>query len=138
MADPIKTVSILETVKKLLGLAKTYVSFDSDVLIHINTVFSNLTQMGVGPVEGFTIEGYEETWDSYLTVSDKLKMQQLKSYIYLKVKYLFDPPTNANVSEAMKNSIDELEFRLRIEEENTSYIPPVVEEEDVVMSEEDI
>jgi len=122
------TDSILEQVKKILGLAKEYDSFDTDILIHINTVFSNLTQMGIGPEAGFTIDGYDQLWTDFVT-SDELKTQQVKSYLALKVKSLFDPPSNANVAAAMNGSIAEMEFRLYVEEENSRYVEPVVVEE---------
>lgn len=107
--------SILETVKKLLGLTKEYDAFDSDIIVHTNTVFSILTQMGVGPTDGFTITGYNETWEEYVT-SSKLKTQQIKSYIFLKVRSLFDPPNNGAVAEANNRAISEMEYRLYTEE----------------------
>lgn len=126
--------SILETTKKLLGLTKEYDSFDTDIIIHINTVFSNLTQMGIGPEEGFTITGYSETWDQFIT-SSELKTQQVKSYMALKVKSLFDPSANGNVSEAIKNAISEMEYRLYVEEENSRHNTELVLEEEVVVDE---
>ena len=137
MEEPIVNIvpgSILETTKKLLGLAKAYDSFDTDIIIHINTVFSNLTQMGIGPEEGFTITGYSETWDQFIT-SSELKTQQAKSYMALKVKTLFDPSANGNVSEAIKNSISEMEYRLYVEEENSRYNAELALEEEVVVDE---
>lgn len=119
--------SILEITKKLLGLTKEYDSFDTDIIVHINTVFSNLTQMGIGPEEGFTITGYSETWDQFIT-SSELKTQQVKSYMALKVKSLFDPSANGNVSEAIKNAISEMEYRLYVEEENSKHEEVVVDE----------
>jgi len=119
--------SILETIKKMLGLPKDEVSFDTDILVHINTVFSNLTQMGIGPEEGFTITGYEETWSQFIT-SDPLKTQQVKSYIYLKVKTVFDPSANSNVAEAFNKTMAELEYRLYVEEENSRHEESLLEE----------
>ncbi len=126
--------SILETTKKLLGLTKEYDSFDTDIITHINTVCSNLTQMGIGPEEGFTITGYSETWDQFIT-SSELKTQQVKSYMALKVKSLFDPSANGNVSEAIKNAISEMEYRLYVEEENSRHNAELVLEEEVVVDE---
>lgn len=119
--------SILETIKKMLGLPKDEVSFDTDILVHINMVFSNLTQMGIGPEEGFTITGYDETWSQFIT-SDPLKTQQIKSYIYLKVKTVFDPSANSNVAEAFNKTIAELEYRLYVEEENSRHEESLLEE----------
>lgn len=120
--------TILETIKKLLGLPKEYEAFDTDIKIHINTVFSNLTQMGIGPEEGFTITGYEQKWVDFVT-SDYKKTQQIQSYIYLKVKTLFDPSANSNVAEAINKAITEMEYRLFIEEENSRNDIPLKEEE---------
>ena len=121
------TDSILEQVKKVLGMDKAYTAFDIDILIHINTVFSNLTQMGIGPEIGFVIDGYDQVWTDFV-MSDVKKTQQIKSYLPLKVRSMFDPPTNANVAAAMTTAIDEMEFRLFVEEENSRYVEPVVEE----------
>jgi len=110
----IKVDSILETVKKMLGLPKTMESFDMDIIIHINSIFSILTQMGVGPKNGFKITGYNDLWSSYIN-ADNLKYEQIKTYMYLKVRSLFDPPSNGNILEAMNRSITELEYRLYTE-----------------------
>lgn len=118
MSEPvvnINPVSILETVKKLLGLVKEYDSFDADIIVHINTVFSTLTQMGIGPVDGFSISGYSQEWSTFIT-SSALKTQQIKSYVFLKVKMLFDPPSNLNVLNAMNRNLAELEYRLYTQE----------------------
>lgn len=106
---------ILETVKKLLGLTKEYTAFDMDIVVHINSVFSTLTQMGVGPEEGFIINGYGETWDDYIQNDNPAKIQQIKTYIYQKVRTYFDPPANSNLLEALNRSIAELEYRLYTE-----------------------
>jgi hypothetical protein len=124
------TNSILETTKKLLGLSKVDTSFDIDIITHINTVFSILTQMGVGPEEGFSIEGYDELWESFIT-SDIAKTQLIKTYMHLKVKTFFDPSSNTNIAQATQNVIRELEYRLYVEEENhRQSILPIEEEVD--------
>lgn len=127
--------SILETVKKLLGLTKADDSFDTDIIVHINSVFAILTQMGVGPVDGFSITGYDELWDSF-TTSNAAKTKQIKSYIYLKVRSIFDPSANANINNAFTRAIEELEYRLFIEEDGAKYIADLalleLEEEEVV------
>lgn len=104
--------SILTTIKKLLGLTKEYTAFDLDVITHINTVFGILTQMGIGPLEGFMIQGYGETWDQYMEGDNPTVMQQIKTLIYQKVKFFFDPPSNPNLSNAISKSIAELEYRI--------------------------
>ena len=109
--------SILTSIKKLLGITEEYTHFDSDIVMHINTVFMTLTQLGVGPSEGFIIEDETAEWTSF--IPDVVKLQAVKSYIYLKVKLLFDPPLSSAVMESMNNQIRELEWRLNVATENT-------------------
>lgn len=104
--------SILTSIKKLLGIPEEYTHFDDDLIIHINSVFMVLNQIGVGPAEGFYIEDDSTTWDKYLT--DPAKLQMVKTYIYLKVRMLFDPPANGTVMNSMKEHINEFEWRLNI------------------------
>lgn len=107
------TNSILLSTKKLLGLTEDYTEFDTDIIIHINTVLSNLIQMGVGPQDGFTVTGESETWSSF-TSNDSL-IQQVKSYVYLSVRLLFDPPTNSFVIDSINRQRAELEWRLYVQ-----------------------
>lgn len=103
--------SILISIKKLLGLDKDYTAFDTDIIIHINSVFMILNQMGVGPKDHcFKIQDDLNTWNQFL--ADDQDLDSVKSYIYLKVKLLFDPPLSSAVAEANKQMINELEFRL--------------------------
>lgn len=102
--------SILISVKKLLGLSEEDDSFDTDVMFHINTVFSALTQMGIGPSNGFMITGAETEWNDF--IQDNTKIEMLKTYVYMRVKLMFDPPTNTSVLECLKELIKELEWRL--------------------------
>lgn len=104
--------SILTSIKKLLGIDVNYTQFDQDIIIHINSVFMILNQLGVGPEEGFVITGSGDTWDSY-TTDDKL-LESVKSYIYLKVRKMFDPPTTSAVSDSMNSLISELEWRINV------------------------
>lgn len=104
------TESILTSIKKLLGIGAGYIHFDSDLVMHINSVFSILTQLGVGPQDGFFITGAEETWPKFIT--DQTCLQLVKSYIYLKVRLLFDPPISAAAIESINQQIKEFEFRL--------------------------
>ena len=108
--------SILISIKKLLGIAKEYGNFDSDIIMHINSVFMVLSQLGVGPVKGYRIEDENDVWSDYIADEDNL--DAVKSYIHLKVKLLFDPPLNSAVLEAMKQTINELEWRLNVEAES--------------------
>lgn len=108
--------NILTSIKKLLGIAKECTDFDIDIMMHINTVFMILNQLGVGPKEGFRLEDKKETWDDYITEEDDL--DAVKSYIHLKVKLMFDPPLNSAIIEAMKQTIDELEWRINVKAES--------------------
>ena len=92
--------SILTSIKKLLGIAEEYEFFDEDIIMHINSVFMILNQLGVGPSDGFRIEDKTTTWDDY--ISDNKNLDAVKSYIHLKVKLLFDPPLSSAVIESMK------------------------------------
>lgn len=103
--------SILTSIKKLLGIAEEYDHFDADLIMHINSVFMILTQMGVGPKEGFVITGPYEVWTSFLPETGP-KLEAVKSYVYLKTRLLFDPPTASAVMDATKSMINEFEWRL--------------------------
>lgn len=105
--------SILLTIKKLLGLSDDYDAFDMDIMIHINMVFNILNQMGVGPKEGYMITSPSNTWDEYIRDSRKLEM--VKTYIYLKVRQIFDPGTSSALNNAIEAQISELEWRLHVQ-----------------------
>lgn len=102
--------SILISVKKLLGITEEYDHFDADLIMHINSVFLILTQLGVGPKEGFIIEDEWAEWTDF--IEDPTQLQAVKSYVGLKVKLLFDPPLSSSVLEANNRMISELEWRL--------------------------
>lgn len=104
--------SILTSIKKLLGIEAEYTQFDADIIMHINTVFLNLTQLGVGPDEGFFIEDDTAIWEDF--IGDSSQLQAVKTYVYLKVKLLFDPPLSSSVTESMNRMIAELEWRLNV------------------------
>lgn len=104
--------SILTSVKKMLGITKEYTHFDADIIMHINSVFMILTQMGVGPAEGFYIEDEKMYWEDF--TSDIFELQAIKSYVYLKVKLLFDPSASTAVTDSMNRMISELEWRLHV------------------------
>ena len=113
--------SILNDVKKTLGLESDYDVFDQELIIHINTVFLTLSQLGVGPVEGFSIEDESATWDAYITTANQ---NAVKTYIYLRVRTIFDPPTSSFLVTAMQDQIKELEWRLDVDYERTGYVDP--------------
>lgn len=109
--------SILTSIKKMLGITEDYTHFDTDIVIHINSVFSILTQLGVGPPEGFYIQDKTTIWYEY--ISDPNKIEMVKSYMYLKVRLLFDPPSSSSVIEAFNKQISEFEWRLNVAAETS-------------------
>src|ERR1044072_8849532 len=111
--------SILKATKKNLGLDSSYTAFDLDVITHINAAFFSLHQLGLGPSDGFEIEGDEDTWEEFLNSGPALNAT--KTYIYLKVRSLFDPPGTPHHISAMKEQIEELEHRLLMERELTQW-----------------
>lgn len=102
--------SILQSIKKLLGISEDQDYFNADIIMHINSVFSVLTQLGVGPKEGFIIEDDLNTWNEF--ISDDSTIQLVKSYVYMKVKLLFDPPASSSVINSMEKIITEYEWRI--------------------------
>ena len=118
--------SILISIKKLLGIDEDYHHFDSDLVMHINTVFMILHQMGVGTAEPFSIEDEDATWDDFL--QDAKDLQAVKTYIALKVRLVFDPPTASAHLQAINDSIKELEWRLYSAESSNNFDPDKVEE----------
>lgn len=105
--------SILTCIKQLLGIASDYTKFDSEIITHINSVMMTLAQLGVGPSKPFQITGSEETWVDFL--GDKLdNFSGIKSYVFFKVKLMWDPPSSAAVLESMTKNINEFEWRLNV------------------------
>lgn len=105
--------SILTSVKKALGIERDYKHFDTDIIMHINSVFSVLAQLGVGPSEGFRIEDEDAEWNSFL--EDRNELNMVKSYMYLKVRLLFDPQSLSSAAlGSSKELINELEWRLNV------------------------
>ena len=102
--------SILTSVKKMLGIAEEYDHFDADLIMHINSVLTILGQLGVGPAEGFFFFVYGAEWTDFMP--DMSNLQFIKTYVYQKVKLLFDPPQSASAIEALNRSISELEWRI--------------------------
>lgn len=104
--------SILNSVKKILGIAPDYDAFDTDVIIHINSVFSTLNQLGLGPNEGFMIEDDSAVWEDFLL--GDMRLNAIKTYVYLRVRVLFDPPTTGFTLTALQEQIKELEWRMNV------------------------
>ena len=108
--------SILTSIKKLIGITEDYKHFDTDLIIHINSVFMILSQMGIGPDNGFSISDETTIWNDYLSEGNK-NFEAVKTYMYLKTRIVFDPPQSSSTMEAMKQTISELEWRLNVEAE---------------------
>ena len=109
--------SILTSIKKLLGIAEDYTHFDDDIIMHINTVFLNLAQLGVGPEEGFAIEDNSAEWTDFIPDTHNL-FNAVKTYVYLKVRLLFDPPLSSAVTDVINRNISEIEWRLNVAAES--------------------
>jgi hypothetical protein len=104
--------SILQSIKKLLGIDASYTEFDQDIIMHINSVFMILRQMGVGPDSGYKIDSASNQWSEF--TNDDLFIESVKTYIYLKVRMYFDPPQNTSLISAIQSQISELEWRLNV------------------------
>ena len=104
--------SIFDSIKDMLGPDSSYEVFDNEILIHINMALSVLTQLGVGPAEGFVVTGSDETWDQFLG-NDKVA-QMTKTFVYMKVKMAFDPPSSSFVLTSMEKACDEIGWRLAV------------------------
>lgn len=114
--------SILTSTKKILGISEDYTAFDLDIITHINSVFTTLTQLGVGPVHGFMIEDSEAVWSDFS--DNDLQYNSVKSYVFLRVRQLFDPPTTSYLIAAYERQIQELEWRLNSHREESEWVDP--------------
>lgn len=114
--------SILTSVKKNLGLDVSYTAFDQDILMHINSALATLTQLGIGPENGFTVEDASTTWATIIGTDAQLN--SVKTLVYLRVRLLFDPPTTGYLIDAMKEQIQELTWRISVYREGNSWIDP--------------
>lgn len=111
--------SVLDSIKKLLGIPKEYDAFDTDLIIHINSVFAILTQIGVGSPKGFSIKGSSDKWIDFIPEDNHL-FESVRTYVYLKVKLLFDPASLSSAAIAStERLISELECRLNVSAEST-------------------
>ena len=109
--------SILTSVKKLLGITENYDYFDQDIIMHINAAFMVLTQLGIGPSEGFLITDDTDTWSDF--IDDSTNLGSIQSYVYMKVKLMFDPPQNSFTVDSMTKLVNELEWRLNVAADNS-------------------
>lgn len=103
--------SILTSIKKLLGLGADYSPYDTEIIMHINNTFMTLTQLGVGPANGFRIVDEMATWSEFIP-PEHILFGSLETYIYMKVKLIFDPPSSSAVIQAYQTSIKEFEWRV--------------------------
>lgn len=110
--------SILKTIRKMIGGEQNGTAFDTDLLVCINTAFQYLHQIGVGPTDVFHIEGEEETWSDFI---DETKYEAAKTYVFIRTKLLFDPPTNSSLLSAYKEEMREAEWRLMVDAEENVY-----------------
>jgi len=118
--------SILTDTKKILGIAEDYTAFDIDVVMHINSALATLNQIGIGPEEGFDISDETAEWSDF--ISDDKRLNSVKTYVYLRVRLLFDPPATSFHLDAIQKQLTELEWRLNVVRESYAWTPPVVPE----------
>lgn len=102
--------SILNSIKKLHGISAQDKGFDTDIVIHINSALMILNQIGIGPDEGFFVEDETTTWADY--VPNRIISEAIKTFVYIKVRLVFDPPNSPTVIEALKASANEYEWRI--------------------------
>lgn len=116
--------SILNTVKAALGLAEDDTSFQTELIMYINTVLATLNQIGVGPQDGFQIEDAAATWDDLLGPMPDLRQNNVQTYVSLKIRLLFDPPQTAHAIDAMERLVKEQETRIYLFAESTTWVNP--------------
>lgn len=121
--------SILNTIKKMLGIEPDYTAFDTDISVHINTALMILNQLGIGRSEGVVVDGPETSWDALFLGRTDLAM--VKSYIYHRVRLTFDPPQNSFVTAAIEKQITEFEWRVNVQAESTDPEPVAVDVDEV-------
>lgn len=109
--------SILISIKKTLGMPKDYTHFDTDLIIHLNSVFMILKQLGVGPPEGFYIEDDTALWEEF--IEDPIECAGVKTYMYAKARLVFDPPQNSTIMKCLQDTVAEFEWRLNVDAEST-------------------
>lgn len=110
--------SILVTIKKMLGIDEDYEQFDIDIITAINSGFFSLMQLGIGPPEGFSISTKTDEWVDF--IGDRTDLAAIKSFLFLKTKLIFDPPSSTSLIDAIERQIKEFEWRLKVQVENIS------------------
>ena len=114
--EKFKMDSILTSVKKIIGISEEDESFDTDLIIHINSVLMILNQLGVGPEDGFSITDKSAVWTD--VIGDNKLIEAVKTFVGLKVRLIFDPPTSSAVLDSINKTISELEWRINVMVEN--------------------
>jgi len=108
--------SILDSIKKMLGVRIDDTNFDQELILHINGALMVLNQLGIGPVEGFVITGADEQWELFL--DDRNDLELIKSDVYLRVKLMFDPPQNSFLTSAIQTQLNEYDWRIEVQSKN--------------------
>lgn len=116
-------MSILNDTKKMLDIGDDDTSFDLNIITHINSEFSTLTDIGVGPVEGFVIEDGDADWDEFVA-DDIVRLSKVKTCVFLRAKLLFDPPTSSFLMDSIQRQLQEAEWRLNVNREGTEWTDP--------------
>ena len=114
--------SILDSTKKALLIETTNLAFDSSIILHINSVFATISQLGIGPVVGFAIEDNSAVWSDF--IGDDPRLNDIKQYVYLRTRIVFDPPVTTHLLNSTKELIQELEWRMSIRREGDSWVEP--------------
>lgn len=116
--------SILKSTKKILGIADDYTVFDLDIMTHINSAFSTLTQLGIGPAAGYAIDDEDDDWVDFIDMTSDPQYNSVKSYVFLRVRQMFDPPSTSYLITAVEKQIEQLEWRLNSHREETGWVNP--------------
>lgn len=116
--------SILKSTKKVLQISPDDDSFDLDVITHINSAFSTLTDLGVGPAEGFTIEDENPEWDDFVPVGEKTQHSRVKTFVFLHTRLAFDMPTASYMLAAAQKQLEEVTWRLNVNREGADWVDP--------------
>lgn len=114
--------SILKSTKKIIGIDPSDTTFDLDIITHINSAFSTLAQLGIGPAVGFAIEDDTAVWSDL--IGTDLTRNSVRTYVYLKVRLIFDPPATSYTQAALEKQIEELEWRISVNRENVEWVDP--------------
>lgn len=123
--------SILDDTKKALNLESDYTPFDQEIIMHINSVLASLHQLGIGPAAGYAIVTSADTWDEF--IGDELRLNNVQTYVFLRVKMIFDPPPTTEAIGAFERQIEQAEWRLTVaQDEIVNPLPPPVEPPPVV------